>query len=70
MMQKLAYKARLTYQTATDRGCHTLLVCMLNDVYLLIFCCPLILALISFAFTVLHDIVYKHLMELQPCLHV
>jgi hypothetical protein len=25
MMQKLAHKARLTYQAATNRGCHTLL---------------------------------------------
>jgi hypothetical protein len=25
MMQKLAYTARLTYQAATNRGCHTLL---------------------------------------------
>jgi hypothetical protein len=25
MMQKLVHKARLTYQAATNRGCHTLL---------------------------------------------
>jgi hypothetical protein len=28
MMQKLAYKARLTYQTATDRGRHTATPCL------------------------------------------
>jgi hypothetical protein len=33
MMQKLAYKARVTYQTATDRGCHTpVYVCMGDEI--------------------------------------